>query len=172
MFLNFNKDRFYDYKESIYFLNILKNMMCLSNYLIYRCKIIIKLYYCVIMKKILVDTNCIIYIVKNKIDFFEEINKLIQEPFEIYVTESVINELEKISTKKTKNSMFARIALMIIKKNKFKIIKGKYMNADKDILYITNKNWIVITNDKRLKRLLSQKNTRAISVREFVKIDF
>ncbi|MEM5777211.1 MAG: PIN domain-containing protein [Candidatus Aenigmatarchaeota archaeon] len=124
------------------------------------------------MKKILVDTNCIIYIVKNKIDFFEEINKLIQEPFEIYVTESVINELEKISTKKTKNSMFARIALMIIKKNKFKIIKGKYMNADKDILYITNKNWIVITNDKRLKRLLSQKNTRAISVREFVKIDF
>ncbi|MBU5689503.1 MAG: hypothetical protein QXJ06_05165 [Candidatus Aenigmatarchaeota archaeon] len=123
------------------------------------------------MYKIILDTNALINVIKQKIDLVQKIDNLLQKPFELYTFDSVINELEKLSKKKSKSSAFASIALKSISEYDIKIIKGNYKNADKDIINFADTNWIVFTNDRKLKSILEKKGIRVIFIRELKKIE-
>jgi hypothetical protein len=103
------------------------------------------------LKKVLIDTNFIIYCLEKKIDFFSYfqihgINPLIPE--------EVIKELKKFSNQgNTKLKKLAILSLEFLKKNDFEKIKLSNKITDKGILELANsdKDLLIATLDKELK---------------------
>jgi len=121
------------------------------------------------MKKILLDSNVFIYSIKQKIDIFSSLQDILQEPFELVTTESVVKELEKMSKSAKKDSAYAKASLKLMEKMSVKVIPSKHEYADKDILALAKEDIVVITNDKKLKEKLKKK-TRVMSLGVIKKI--
>ena len=104
------------------------------------------------IKQVVLDTNFIMACIKRKIDFFNEIKFM---GYKVLIPKEVIKELKKIINSKQKlhNKETAKIALKIIKLNKFKKIELKKKNVDNAIAEFANSNKgiIVATLDKDLK---------------------
>ena len=113
------------------------------------------------MKKVILDANAIIYWVKQKVDLISSLESILQEPFEIATTASVVEELKKISRTAKRSSGYAKAALELIAKMNIKVIPSSYTHADKDIMALVDEDVIVVTNDKRLKN-----KTRVLSIGE------
>jgi len=104
------------------------------------------------MKQAILDTNFILTCVKQKIDFFKEIPEM---GWEILIPTQVIEEIKRVanSTKKLRFRDDARLAQVILEKNKFKEIdiRGKYVDRGL-IKYATeHPRLIVATLDKEIK---------------------
>jgi rRNA-processing protein FCF1 len=121
------------------------------------------------MKKVILDANVLIYWVKQKIDLISSLESILQEPFEIATTASVVEELKKISRTAKKSKVYAKASLELLDKMNIKVIPSSYTHADKDIMDLTDKDVIVVTNDKRLKERLKRK-VRVLSVGEIKRV--
>jgi len=99
------------------------------------------------MKQILLDTSFIITCVKQKIDFFHELQT---EGFEILIPKLVVNELTGLSNSNLK----ARTALKILEKNNFKQISLRGGNTDDAIIHFAKQNTdlIIATLDAEIKQ--------------------
>lgn len=107
--------------------------------------------------KIAIDTNIFIYAARFRIDILSQLSGN-----EIFTTESVINELEKISAGKSRDAKAAALALAILKKwikeQKIKILPSKTGSADDDLLRLGKLGYVILTQDKELlERLKSAK---------------
>jgi rRNA-processing protein FCF1 len=104
------------------------------------------------MKQVLLDTNFIISCARQKIDFFEQIPLM---GLEIIIPRQVFDEIEKLS--KSRKSALVReqadLALKILNRNKFTMIKLRRNDVDKAIKEFAdeNKDVIIATLDKELK---------------------
>ncbi len=107
--------------------------------------------------KILLDTNFILTCVKQKIDFFNLSEELFDYKIEWIIPQQVLNELNKMKNKKDKT--LAEIGLNIINLENVDIVDiGKNKNVDIAIVdYITNKDIILATLDKGLKKRIKNK---------------
>jgi len=107
------------------------------------------------MKQIILDTNFILTCVKQKIDFFEEIQLM---GMQISIPNQVIVEIEGLS-KKNNN---AKLSLKLLKKSKFKKIDLKTKDTDKGIIKFAKENpeVIIATLDRELKNKI--KNPKLI----------
>lgn len=67
--------------------------------------------------KVILDTNFLIYCAKNKIDYTEEIERVVKEGFIMLVFRQTIEELENLiqESKKYSDREAARLALKIVK---------------------------------------------------------
>lgn len=104
--------------------------------------------------QILLDTNFIIELVKNKIDIFD-----IGNYGEITIPKQVIQELEKIKKEaKLEDRKNAELALKIIAINKAKLniihLEKKYVDLGLE-KYAINHNFILASLDKNLKKKLA-----------------
>lgn len=117
------------------------------------------------MKKIILDTNFLTIPVQFNLDIFEEIDRIIEEEYELATTDGVIEELEKLAKSKGKDAIAARVGLELVKKKNIRIIKTSEKNTDEYILKISDKNTIVATNDQVLKQRLKHKNVKTIYLR-------
>ena len=104
---------------------------------------------------ILLDTNFIIELVKNKLDFDE-----VKEYGKICIPRQVLVELEDLSVEgEFKDRKIAELALKIIVKNqeKFRIIEldKRYVDLGIRRFIDKNKGFIVATMDKELKMSLA-----------------
>ncbi len=103
--------------------------------------------------KIAIDTNIFIYAARFKLDIFSQLSGN-----EIFTTESVVGELEKISAGKSRDAKAAALALHILEKkalekqaeNKIKIMRSKTTNADDELLELGRSGYVIITQDKEL----------------------
>lgn len=107
--------------------------------------------------KIAIDTNIFIYSVRFKLDIFSQL-----KGNELFVTEPVIMELEKIGKGKSADAKAAALGLEILrnreKDGKIKILKTKTENADDGLLKLGKNGFTIITQDKALlKRLKDAK---------------
>lgn len=104
------------------------------------------------MKQVILDTSFILYAVRNKIDFLEEIKFLGLTPL---LPKQVLQELKKIiqSKKKLKFKDEAKLALKILAKKKLKKINLKNNYVDKGLIDYSkkHKDVIVATMDRDLK---------------------
>jgi uncharacterized protein len=113
------------------------------------------------MKQVLLDTNFIISCARQKIDFFHEIPLM---GLEILIPRQVFDEIEKLS--KSRNSATLReesdLALKIMNRNKFTIIKLRRNDVDRAIIEFANdnKDIIIATLDKELQNKI--KNQKMI----------
>lgn len=112
------------------------------------------------MVRYLLDTNFLIYCVKEKIDFLEELGRK-----NIIVPEEVVSELERIKAKgKLKDRVSAGIILDLIKDAK-RIILGKG-HVDNLIANFAKKNSDVIvgTMDKNLQKRIKKSRGRILEI--------
>jgi len=126
------------------------------------------------MVKIFVDTNFWLIPERYKIDIFSEIDRLVTEKYEIFISDSVKEELEKIKrTGKLKDRTAASIGLELIKKKVCHIIHREE-NVDSLLLKLSEKDkeWIVCTNDKNLRKKLREKNIKVVGMRGMKKLSF
>jgi len=104
------------------------------------------------MKQTILDTNFILTCVKQKIDFFRDIPNM---GLNILISKQVIEEIKRVanSTKKLKFRDYARLAQIILEKNKFTQIdiRGKYV--DKGLIKYAKEHprLIIATLDKEIK---------------------
>ena len=112
--------------------------------------------------KILLDTNFLIDLIRFKIDM-DDIPSLFLEKCEFFTLNSVINELGAIAKTKSKESMYAKITLKLLKDKKVKILKteGK---ADESILNLPE-DFLIATNDAKLRKMLKAKGTKTIYIK-------
>ncbi|MEK6914261.1 MAG: PIN domain-containing protein [Nanoarchaeota archaeon] len=105
--------------------------------------------------KIILDTNFLIYCAREKLDYVEEIDNMINEHYELVVPKQVIEELEKlkIKTKKGKDKDACDLALKILKNNNTKIINPIGRNVDNAIINLSKENEknIVCTLDREMR---------------------
>lgn len=103
------------------------------------------------MKEVLLDTNIILTCIKQKIDFFEDLES---KGFKILIPKQVIQEIEKLikSKQKLRFREDAKLALKLLDKENFKKINIGKGHVDKRIkLYADEHPEILIaTLDKEL----------------------
>ena len=113
--------------------------------------------------KIFLDTNFILTCVKQKIDFDNITNNLVDEPIEWIVPQEVLNELGNLKDKKNikvKDKNAAKLSFEILQTINPKIItlRGENPNVDiKIVNYISGKQIILATLDKDLKNRVDNK---------------
>lgn len=93
------------------------------------------------MKKVILDTNFIITCVKQKLDFFEQLELM---EFKIIIPDEVISEL---------NSLKELLALKILGKEKFEKVKLNSKNVDNGIIKYAKENdgVLIATLDRAMK---------------------
>lgn len=101
------------------------------------------------MKKVILDTNFIIYCVQNKVDFFEELKRICDFKFELYIIDKTLDELDKLKQ--------GKLAKIMLKKFKVKKIKSNKKSVDDKIIELCSDDVIVATHDKELIKKLSCK---------------
>lgn len=109
------------------------------------------------MDRVILDTNFILSCIKQKIDFFGELE---QEGYQIIIPKQVINELKLLKSRDKKQSSYeSKLALKLLKKYKFKKTDLKTNKADKAILKFAKKHprVIIATLDKELKEKIKNK---------------
>ena len=115
------------------------------------------------MKKIILDTNFLTIPQQFKIDIFEEIDRIMEEKYELVTLDKVVEELKKM--KKGKGAVAAKIGLELIKKKNVKVIKTDDKKVDNAIFKLANKNMIVATNDRILRERVKNKNVKVLYLR-------
>lgn len=120
------------------------------------------------MKKIIIDTNFLLIPAELKVDIFAEIKRVIPQNHDLYILDATINELEKIKAEqKRKTREYATIALSLIKQKHLKIIPTfNNHNVDDKIVSIVDKNYIVATQDKGLKKRIKSKGVSVIILKQ------
>jgi len=120
------------------------------------------------MYKVIPDTNFLIYSFKHGVNFEYELKSALDVGYKIFIMKCVIDELEKLKTElKGKEKLSTNLALKFAKN--FEIIDYNIGNyADEIILNFSkeNKDIIICTNDKKLKKDLIDNGTPIILVKQ------
>jgi len=113
--------------------------------------------------KIILDTNFLIYCAKNKLDYVEGIENMINEYYKLIVPIQVIKEIEKLGNDKLKkvsgkDKDACKLALQLLDANNVKKIKVKGKTVDEGIINLSNENKknIVCTLDREMRKILGR----------------
>ncbi|MBR9706610.1 hypothetical protein GOV14_06250 [Candidatus Pacearchaeota archaeon] len=111
--------------------------------------------------KIILDTNFLIYCAKEKLDYLENLQNLLNEDFELVVPLQVIKELkmlrdDKLKKVKGKDKEACSLALKLLDANNVKSVKVKGDTVDEGIINLANegKGNIVCTLDRGMRKIL------------------
>jgi rRNA-processing protein FCF1 len=133
------------------------------------------------MKAVIIDTNMLLVPGQHKVDIYTEIDRLMEEPYEIHILQGVLDELERLAKGNSADAQAARLGKMLLEhqqKRNFaaasgtqckalKIISGSYgLHVDDVIVAIAEDDTLVATNDSELKRRLLEKGIRVIYLRQ------
>ncbi len=119
--------------------------------------------------KIVLDTNFLLIPYQFNVDIFEEIRRICNFKYRLYIVDKTIDELEKLVEKERgKDKDAAKLAMSLIKHKDIKIIPTDDNKIVDDLIVdiAEEEEIIVATNDKELKEKLKQKNIRLIILRQ------
>jgi rRNA-processing protein FCF1 len=110
-----------------------------------------------------------------RVDIFSEIERVMDEPYQICLLDRTVDELNKIFNEQTgKHKAAAKLALSLIKHKKPRILRAKSLNmaadskntiVDDSLLSISGEDTIVATQDSELKKKLKSKGAKIIILR-------
>ena len=116
--------------------------------------------------KVLLDTNFIMSPGKFKVDIYSEIRRILDAPYELYVLDKSLAELDAIiSRQKGREKAAARLAKAILKAKKPKTLKTTSKEYV-DSIILGLRGYIVATNDKELRLNLKKNGVRTITLRQ------
>jgi rRNA-processing protein FCF1 len=111
--------------------------------------------------RIVLDTNFLVDCIRFKIDIKSEL-----AGNEIFLTDQILFEIEKITERKTKESSLAKLALGYIKRKGLKILKSKGRNADESLIVYSKNGYAIATHDKVLKNKIKRAGGKVIFIRQ------
>ena len=111
------------------------------------------------MITVYMDTNFLLIPGQFKVDVFEQLRELMDQPFKVVVLKQSVEELKRIAKGSGKNAGAARIGLELVKK--VKIVEGEG-HAD-DILA---EKKVVCTQDYNLKKRVKENGGKVITLRQ------
>ena len=113
--------------------------------------------------KIILDTNFLIYCSKNRLDYVEELEGLINEDYDLVVPLQVIRELELLRDDKKKkvsgkDKASIDLALQLLDANNVKRVKVKGKTVDEGIINLSkeDKKNITCTLDREMRHILGR----------------
>ena len=106
--------------------------------------------------KVVLDTNFLMIPGQLKVDIFQELQKGLYFPFELYCASGSIKELEKLAQEgKMVDRRAAKVALQMVSKYGIKLIDTGDQHVD-DALVKLGDDYIIATQDTGLKRRLTK----------------
>lgn len=111
--------------------------------------------------KVILDTNFLMAVSQFKIDVFLQLRGS-----SIFVTDSIIKELEGFSNGSSKKAMSARMALQLIKTKGLKVLKPKERNVDKSLTLYSFKGYVIATQDRELRENIKRAGGKSIYIRQ------
>ncbi len=127
--------------------------------------------------KIIIDTNFLLIPAQFNVDIFSELKRICDFRYEMCIMEGTIAELEKIQkdeSQKGSDKRAAKMALSLLKKQEYKIIKSGIEHVDDAILdYCEKHECAVATQDALLKKRLKEQGSKIIILRsrKFLKVE-
>jgi len=121
------------------------------------------------MKKTLIlDTNFLLIPGQFKVDIFTEIERVMNEPFELCMIDKSIDELNKLAAAgKQEDKFAAKLALVLtIQKNLKRLHSFGSKSVDDIIVKNADKNTYVATQDKQLRERVKEKGAKIIGMRQ------
>ncbi len=99
--------------------------------------------------KFIIDTNVLVYMVKENKDIIKQIKENFGKKTDIYILKKTKEEIESLESRKILN---ANVLKMILSRYNIreKTFSGK--DADSQLVEASKKGYIVITNDKELQK--------------------
>lgn len=120
-------------------------------------------------KKVILDTNFLLIPGQYMVDIFTEIEKVMQEPFELCIVDRSLDELSKLTlVGKEKDRFAAKLAVVLIGQKNLKRLpssKGD-KSVDDIIVSYAGKDTFVATEDKILRRRLKERGSGIIALRQ------
>jgi len=122
--------------------------------------------------KVILDTNFLFVPGELGVDIFSEIERLMNEPYEICVIQETVDELQNLIVKygKKKEGFNAKLGFIMIKQKGLKTLPSSTSEyADDAILSWGRKNpkkTIVATQDKELRKKLRDDSIRVIELKQ------
>jgi rRNA-processing protein FCF1 len=108
------------------------------------------------MKKVIIDTNALMAITEFKMDIFSELEKTCYFNYQLFILSGTIDELNKIiSEQRGKYKRASQLALTILKIKKVNIIESSG-DVDENLVQLSKKGDVVLTQDIGLKRRLTK----------------
>ena len=111
--------------------------------------------------KVILDTNFLVDCVRFKIDINSELSGN-----ELFVLDSVVFELEKITKRGSKESTLAKMALDYVKGKGLKILKSKEKSTDKSLQNYSEQGYAIATHDRVLKNKIKSDGGKVIYLRQ------
>lgn len=105
------------------------------------------------MKKILLDTNFLLLPFESKLNLFNDIELLINEPHSFFTTKSVKLELERLACQKNRKAVAAKSALAFLLP-RLTILEDTGFADDSLLSLAKAEKFIVCTNDEALRSQL------------------
>ncbi len=122
--------------------------------------------------KTILDTNFLVLANAHKIDLQSELMELFGKT-ELVMNSRAMKELERIAESKTKNALYARIALAQIKQKQLDVrIIESNEHVDDWIVREANAEVVICTNDRKLIERVKQKGARVVCLKGRQKIGF
>ena len=120
------------------------------------------------MKTVILDTDFLVHCASHKVDYEEEIRRILNCSYQIYIIDKTIDELNHIvENQKGKAKDAAKLAKAILENNQLPLIKTKKDKiVDELILDAADKDTIVATMDADLKRKLKVKGVSIVIIRQ------
>lgn len=114
---------------------------------------------------VLLDTSFLLAILELHINLDSELDRILDEKYEIMIPEAVLDELKKIAEKNDKRGRMANLALRIA--SAYRIIREKGEADDVLInLALSKRKVIVATSDRNLRKRLRRLGIPTIYVRQ------
>lgn len=111
------------------------------------------------MKKVILDTDFLIDCINFKVNFFEEIERILDANYSICVLDKTLDEI--------KNKAKLKLITELLRANNAEIIKTEgNEKVDDLIIKLVDKDYIVATQDQGLKRRLKNKGVLVITIRQ------
>lgn len=120
------------------------------------------------VKAVILDTDFLIHCASSKVDYVEELKRILDFNYKVYIIDKTIDELDNIiETKKGKAKTDTKLAKAILKANKIPEIKTKKNKIVDDLILETaDKDTLVATMDAELKRKLKEKGVSIVIIRQ------
>jgi rRNA-processing protein FCF1 len=111
--------------------------------------------------KFLLDANFLVYCVRQKVDLVSELSRF-GKP-ELFILDSVVEELEKIAEDKGSDGRAARVALLFTKES-VGILKSE--QKPDEGLVSKAEDYVICTNDRELIGKIKKEKGKIVSVRK------
>ncbi len=116
--------------------------------------------------KIYLDTNFLLIPAQFKVDIFEEIRRIMDKPYELFIFDKSLDELDNLGKKSGKIKRQVKLTKSLLKSKVLNIVPLPLdaKTVDDGLLQLTGS--IVATQDSALKKQLAAKNTPMIVLRQ------